>query len=111
MRSSKKDIRSAGRDRRAKARRKKRATKRVGAVRAVAKPKDREAQIAWAENLGFEALCNVTGGAARGVRGAAATHGGAIQTAGCCGWNKYIKGGGCGGGGPAITPLAGPKLA
>ena len=102
MRQTKKATRSAGRDTRAKARRRKRATKRVGAVRAVAKPKDREAQIEWAENLGFEALCDVRGG----VTGAAATHGGAIQTAGCCGWNKYIKGGSCGGG---IS--IGPKLA
>ena len=101
-------VTSAGRDRRAKARRRKRADKRVGAVRAVAKPKTREEQIKWAENLGVEALCSVRGGAAAsGVRGAAATHGGAVQTAGCCGWNKYIKGGGCGGG----IGIGGPGLA
>jgi hypothetical protein len=103
-------VSSAGRDRRAKARRRKRRDNRVGAVRAVAKPKTREEQIKWAENLGFEALCSVTGGAASsGVRGAAATHGGAVQTAGCCGWSKYIKGGSCGGG--IGGPLGPAKLA
>src|SRR5262245_34991888 len=104
-------VSSAGRDRRAKARRRKRRDNRVGAVRAVAKPKTREEQIKWAENLGLEALCSCAGG----VSGAAATHGGAVQTAGCCGWNKYIKGGACGGGvgtpspSPSPSPLPGPK--
>ena len=84
-------------------------------MRAVAKPRSREEQIKWAENLGFEALCDVRGGAATAggnaqIRGAAATHGGAIQTAGCCGWNKYIKGGTCGAGGAPGIGLGLPRI-
>jgi len=58
MRSSKPKSVSAGRGR-SKARRRR---TRVGAVRAVPKPKGRAEQIAWAENLGFEALAQVHGG-------------------------------------------------
>jgi hypothetical protein len=96
----------------AKSRRRKKPARRIGAVRAVPKPATRAEQIAWAENLGFEALCDVRGGAGSAIRGASATHGGAVQVAGCCGWNRYVKGGACGGGTPPIVPGGGgPKLA
>jgi hypothetical protein len=92
-----------------------RARQRIGAVRAVPKPKGRAEQIEWAENLGFEALATVTGGnpalagrAAAASRltsgvskfgantpkppvGGAATHGGATSTAGCCPWQSVVK--------------------
>ena len=111
MRTKLSSKKTTSRDPRAKSRRRKaKPARRIGAVRAVPKPATREEQIKWAENLGFEALCEVRGGAGEAIRGASATHGGAVQVAGCCGWNRYVKGGTCGGV-PPIGPGGGPKLA
>ena len=64
---------------------------RIGAVRAVPKPKGRKEALKWAENLGFEALCNVRGGVKGKLAGASATHGGSYQMTGCCPWDSMSK--------------------
>jgi hypothetical protein len=79
---------SAGRSRNAKARRR----KRIGAVRAVAKPKTRAEALKWAENLGFEALNQVRGGAGSTEDvGSGRTHLGGVSVAGCCPWGSPSK--------------------
>jgi hypothetical protein len=65
--------------------------KRIGAVRAVPKPKGRKEVLKWAENLGFEALCKVRGGVQGKLSGASRNHGGSFQITGCCGWDSFFK--------------------